>query len=179
MQPREAICEWASDVPAGVGGHPAPPGPASASVFCGRCTANLSLLPPTARFCSRCGLPLPQAISQSDAVPRTGNVATPLSSAEDEPFHPPLILLAYAKALFNLGNRYETAIGSRRNLEEAARCYWKAARLGDAAARERVDAQQAEPDALPYKPPRLALSQSLIVRDPSPPFAAVYRPDVS
>jgi TPR repeat protein len=51
-----------------------------------------------------------------------------------ERFHPPQFLLAYARALFNLGWRYETAVGSKRNLEEAARCYQKAARLSVAAA---------------------------------------------
>ena len=64
---------------------------------------------------------------------------------------PPEILIAYAKALFNLGCRYETALGSRRNLEEAARCYWKAARLSHAAAQA-----PANPDA-------------------PPPFASVHR----
>jgi hypothetical protein len=61
--------------------------------------------------------------------------------------------MAYAKALFNLGWRYETAVGSRRNLEEAARCYWKAARLGDAGARQRLDPVCDVPDAGAGLPP--------------------------
>jgi TPR repeat protein len=52
-------------------------------------------------------------------------------------------LLAYGKSLFNLGWRYEHAIGARRNLTEAARCYWKAARLGDASAVGRINPAQA------------------------------------
>ena len=48
------------------------------------------------------------------------------------------MLLAYARSMFGLGWRYEHAIGSRRNLDEAARCYTKAARLGDPAAVDRL-----------------------------------------
>jgi TPR repeat protein len=105
---------------------PASPGPTSAPrLYCSRCATDVSALPLEARFCNRCGLTLPER--------------TPLRAAPaPEPFQPPLILLAYAKALFNLGWRYETALGSRRNLREAARCYGKAARLGDAAARARA-----------------------------------------
>lgn len=39
------------------------------------------------------------------------------------------ILTGYANALFRLGLRYESALGATRNVEEAARCYDKAARL--------------------------------------------------
>ena len=89
----------------------------------------------------------------------------------------PLILVAYAKALFNLGSRYEAAVGSRRNLGEAARCYWKAARLGDAAARERLAAEPADGRCvLPYPPSPLPVPDSVMARDPGPPFADVYRP---
>lgn len=179
MQTREAIAAWGAEAPAGVDGPAAPSWPATASAFCTRCTASVSLLPRTARFCSRCGLPLPQQVEQPEGVPQNSGADTISSPPATEPFRPPAILLAYARALFNLGNRYETAVGSRRNLQEAARCYWKAARLGDGAARERVETQPEHGDALPYKPPPLPLPGSLIVRDPSPPFAAVYRPDIS
>lgn len=48
------------------------------------------------------------------------------------------MLLAYGKSMFNLGWRYEHAVGARRNLNEAARCYGKAARMGDASAAARL-----------------------------------------
>ena len=66
-----------------------------------------------------------------------------------------LMLIAYGRALFNLGWRYEHAPAWRRNPDEAARCYGKAARLGDTAAVERLS------------PGR---------RDGIPPLAAVYDP---
>ena len=119
---------------------------------CVRCAADLTRLPPPARFCNRCGSPLPQR--QPLPVAATGLAPPAL------PFDPPRILLAYARALFNLGWRYETAVGSRRNLEEAARCYWKAARLGDAGARLRFE-QPANPNDPIH---------------PVPPFAAVHAP---
>lgn len=161
MQPSEAIAERGAAAGARV----------EARVFCPRCTANLSALPDTARFCNRCGLSLPVRLPHPRPAILTGGIHGPSDGTvlPDDPYHPPLILLAYAKALFNLGNRYETAVGSRRNLEEAARCYWKAARLGDAAARERVTAHPDDPGALPYQPP--PLPDCLIVRDSSPPFA--------
>ena len=122
---------------------------AGGRVFCTRCAADVSTLPFEARFCNRCGSPLPAA---ADTAPRVSN--TPQLFAQ------PLILLAYANALFNLGCRYETAIGSRRNLEEAARCYEKAARLGNVAARER------------YAP----LLDGTRPTEPSPPLATVIDP---
>jgi TPR repeat protein len=90
-------------------------------------------------------------------------------------FASPLILLAYGRALFNLGSRYETAVGSRRNVEEAARCYWKAARLGDAAARGRYGAASLGVDSTPHDPPPLPQLPADFV-EPPPPFATVYRP---
>jgi hypothetical protein len=94
------------------------------------------------------------------------------------PFQPPVIVLAYAKALFNLGYRYETAVGSRRNLEEAARCYWKAARLGDSAARERCESGVPGAAFLPYLPTSRP-DEAPPYHDPTPPLATVYRPAVS
>ena len=120
--------------------------------FCTRCAADVSALPFEARFCNRCGTPLPAAAPDASTQP--------LPPAP-QPFAQPLILLAYANALFNLGCRYETAIGSRRNLEEAARCYEKAARLGNPAARAR------------YGP---LLEGTKPVVEPSPPFATVVDP---
>ena len=133
----------------GVGGGP-PPLPAFATpagpVFCHRCSADVARLPPAARFCNRCGSVLPAPPSPSPA-------AAPQRAETCEP--PPDILLAYARALFNLGCRYENAVGSRRNLAEAARCYWKAARLGDAPAAGRFPPSAFEVPVLPYLPPPL------------------------
>jgi len=140
----------------------------AASGHCPRCCADVSALPAAARFCNRCGFPLPTRVS-----------AEPVSAPPPLPqlFASPLILLAYGRALFNLGWRYETAIGSRRNVEEAARCYWKAARLGDAAARERYGhALVAGPTS--HDPPPLPPLPADFV-EPLPPFATVYRPGVS
>jgi len=115
----------------------------AAIVYCPRCATDVSSLPLEARFCNRCGLALPER--------------TALRSTPAEPFQPPLILLAYAKALFNLGWRYESALGSRRNLREAGRCYWKAARLGDVAALSRCGQPTIGPSMPPlasvYRPP--------------------------
>ena len=168
MQPGEAIAERGAADGTRV----------EARVFCPRCTANLSALPDTARFCNRCGFALPERLPQPPVVAEGIDDTPDATVLPDEAYQPPLILLAYAKALFNLGNRYETAIGSRRNVEEAARCYWKAARLGDTAARERVAARPTDPSALPYRPQGVPLPASLIVRDPAPPFADMYRPGV-
>jgi len=137
---------------------------------CPRCCADVSALPPVARYCNRCGFPLPTP-SSLEEVPSP----PPLPQL----FSAPLILLAYGRALFNLGWRYETAIGSRRNIEEAARCYWKAARLGDAAARERYGDAALATEATPHDAPPLPPLPADFVQPPPPPFATVYRPGIS
>jgi hypothetical protein len=121
-------------------------------IFCVRCAADLTPLPPVAKFCNRCGSSLPehfhrQPLAQA-AVPE---VAVPVPVI---PLRPSDILLAYARALVNLGWRYESAVGSRRNLEEAARCYWKAARLDHAAAQISVEA--VPPPLASVHPPSLS-----------------------
>ena len=124
---------------------------ADPTVFCVRCAANVSALPPAARFCNRCGVALSAQFHLAQSV--RPPALPPLPAG---PYQPTLILVAYAQALFNLGRRYETAIGSQRNLDEAARCYWKAARLGDPAALYRVPAPPAAdipPMATIYPPP--------------------------
>jgi len=144
-------------------------------VFCQGCASNLSALPAMARFCNRCGRAVPEgfsAMKEPPAEPET----TIASTAES--FPRPLILIAYGRALFNLGVRYETAVGSRRNVQEAVRCYWKAARLGDEAARDRCSAYAVPAlpaDLLPAAPPPLPYASAQF-RDPSPPFATVHRP---
>src|SRR5436190_10541053 len=49
-----------------------------------------------------------------------------------------LMLLGYANAMYRLGWRYETGLGMGRNTEEALRCYFKAAKLGNSAALARL-----------------------------------------
>jgi len=156
-----------------IGEPPAPEPLPVRPVFCQGCASNLSALPAVARFCNRCGRALPEGFSAMQE-PADDPETTPEPMAD--PFPRPLILLAYARALFNLGVRYETAVGSRRNLEEAVRCYWKAARLGDVAARDRCSAYAVAAlpaDLLPAAPPPLPYA-SAEFRDPSPPFATVH-----
>jgi len=52
-----------------------------------------------------------------------------------------LMLLGYANAMYRLGWRYETGLGSGRNPQEALRCYFKAAKLGNIAALSRLAPQ--------------------------------------
>jgi hypothetical protein len=49
-----------------------------------------------------------------------------------------LMLQAYSNAMYRLGWRYESAAGGHRNADEAIRCYFKAARLGNADALARL-----------------------------------------
>ena len=108
------------------------------SGYCANCAADVTHLPPFARFCHRCGFQLPADVGDR-ALPGLPEPVEHRAVPYARLFFPPsLILLAYGKALFNLGFRYETAIGSRRNQEEALRCYGKAARLGDPSAMGRL-----------------------------------------
>ena len=59
-----------------------------------------------------------------------------------------LMLLGYANAMYRLGSRYERALGSERNVDEAIRCYFKAAKLGNADAVARL-APRCSGDTLP------------------------------
>jgi TPR repeat protein len=60
-----------------------------------------------------------------------------------------MIVMGYARALFRLGSRYESGLGASRNTNEAHRCYFKAARLGDVDARARLaSADEAAPHLL-------------------------------
>jgi uncharacterized Zn finger protein (UPF0148 family) len=63
-----------------------------------------------------------------------------------------LMLLGYANAMFRLGYRYETGLGNNRNPDEAIRCYFKAAKLGNAAALARLAPQCAAPPSVPAAP---------------------------
>jgi TPR repeat protein len=121
---------------------------------------DVTLLPTTARFCNRCGVALPGTVftrrpESAGAIPRRPRFPRPwwlfnlwFACSDSEVDCTPsagrsAVLLAYGKSMFNLGWRYEHAIGARRNLTEAARCYWKAARLGDATAAGRLASTQA------------------------------------
>ena len=68
-----------------------------------------------------------------------------------------IMVVGYARAMNQLGCRYETGHGVARNSDEALRCYCKAARLGNSEARLRLVQRGAEvrvtsPDS-PSNPP--------------------------
>jgi hypothetical protein len=148
-------------------------------VTCRKCNADLSFLPTAARFCNRCGVRLSgETYSIRPGPARRGGVppSGPLfsrprwlfnlwfacvdqackgnpSGAHSAHAGRSSMLLAYGKSLFNLGWRYEHAVGARRNLTEAARCYCKAARLGDPSATGRLGpAARAPVDPAPSRP---------------------------
>ena len=138
---------------------------------CRRCGVDLSRLATPARFCPRCGVSLSAAAvpspvappaapaSPQPAHPAVEQRATPaaewlrLREARAAPSRPPagpqgeshtthsLILVGYANAMYRLGWRYETGLGTGRNVEEAIRCYFKAAKLGNPAALARLAPQ--------------------------------------
>ena len=133
-------------------------------VGCPKCNADLTLLPKVARFCNRCGTALADAAFVAPVPLQCAPSAKPAGPWFCRPrwlfnlwfacvdcdtgiphsvsVGRSAVLLAYGKSLFNLGWRYEHAVGARRNLAEAARCYWKAARLGDPSAVGRLDPAQ-------------------------------------
>ena len=117
--------------------------PALRQHVCPACRADLDFLPASARFCNRCGEPLaPQR--RPGYAPRAARwlwnlwCACPDAGADVPAWDGrSAVLLAFGKSMFNLGWRYEHAVGARRNLAEAERCYGKAARLGDPSAMRR------------------------------------------
>lgn len=123
------------------------------TTICAGCETSLVELPATARFCPSCGMPLPAA--DLPAAPATIDTESRAIRA------------SYAAALYRLGWRYEA--GSPRIAEEAARCYMKAARLGNQSAQVRLDtAPTCAPapeinDAPPLVPPP-AFSERVRVR---------------
>ena len=133
---------------------------------CRACRADLSCLPPIARYCYHCGAALPDLRRNCRWSPSRSSwsrwllnlwYACDSDAGNADAFFAgrSAVLLAYGKSMFNLGWRYEHAVGSRRNLAEAARCYWKAARLGDPSAVGRLG-QPAVTDSLaPTSPPTL------------------------
>src|SRR5256885_4903719 len=108
----------------------------SGPVPCPRCRADLSRTPPGARFCSRCGVDLLAGPSDDSNVGENHS----------------LMLMGYANAMYNLGCRYEMGRGTARNADEAIRCYYKAAKLGNPYALARLaphlhDARSADAQA--------------------------------
>lgn len=148
--------------------------PSEAQPACPRCQTDLSRLTASARFCPRCGLNLcpPSGVPPVPVVPllpseevalmarsRVENwvrlrerldeapaVITPISAESRS-----LIVLGYSNAMYRLGWRYETGNGTGRNPDEAVRCYFKAAKLGNPAALARL-APKCAPDE-PSPPP--------------------------
>ena len=117
---------------------------------CLRCSTDLTRLPEWARYCPKCGLDThqspPAAILSYATVPGGGDdrfmgwehlreLAAPQIPAAREisAIHEPtsVMLTGYSNAMYNLGQRYETGLGAAKNPREAARCYVKAARLGN------------------------------------------------
>ncbi len=66
-----------------------------------------------------------------------------------------LMLLGYANAMYRLGWRYETGLGGGHQPQEALRCYFKAAKLGNIAALTRLAPQcvAASMGPAPMNPP--------------------------
>src|SRR4051812_8422831 len=98
---------------------------------CTRCQHDLFGLPPTARFCPRCGHEQPEI----PLAEKTELVIPPLPAAN---YDHSVVIVGYARAMNSLGARYETGQGVARNSDEALRCFCKAARLGNSEARSRL-----------------------------------------
>src|SRR5258705_12618547 len=96
---------------------------------CPRCHHDLSRLPPTAHFCPHCGQNQPR-------IP-LADFAFPPAPPAPEHFHS-VMIVGYARAMSQLGSRYETGHGVARNSDEALRCFCKATRLGNSEARSRL-----------------------------------------
>jgi TPR repeat protein len=96
---------------------------------CPDCHSDLSNIPVIAKFCPHCGTGLEGRVT---AVPARN--AAPFARLTD-------MVVGYANAMCRLGWRYEVGPAGTRNPREAARCYFKSARLGNSEARERLQAQ--------------------------------------
>ena len=136
---------------------------------CPRCHDDLSRVQSVARFCPHCGIDL-RNTRQADVAPAETAEQAPAVSHQWHLFGSQSaaaqagrssLVRGFAKALFRLGRRYEEGLGAAHNRQEAARCYQKAAILGDAEALERLP----HPPALPE--PTSSLS----------PDSAVLKPD--
>lgn len=118
---------------------------------CPKCLSDLCSLPKSARYCPHCGWDLQQppamAVVQErpttpdDPFPHPPTVTPPgdnsVPGRRPEPIRSP-ILRGFATALYRLGARYERGLGASYNSDEAQRCYFKAAKLGNSAAIARL-----------------------------------------
>lgn len=98
-----------------------------APIPCPRCASDLAGLPEQASYCPHCGLPLEDPDLRARLQRHNADIPAHTS-----------IVHGYAHALFRLGRRYETGLGASRHEAEARRCYFKAAKLGSAPARDRM-----------------------------------------
>jgi TPR repeat protein len=122
-------------------GPPAEGGAAEAPGYphCSRCHADLTHCFLSARFCPRCGITL--AALPGEAPPAVTIPPLPLPVLAIEPSESRdthALILGYANAMFRLGWRYENGQGASHNAEEAVRCYFKAAKLGNGSALARL-----------------------------------------
>jgi TPR repeat protein len=136
--------------PAEAGRADAAPADALPYPHCSRCQADLAHCFLSARFCPRCGMTLAD-LSETAARPARLPPPLPLPVLAVEPREAGgdthALILGYANAMFRLGWHYENGGGVSRNAEEAVRCYFKAAKLGNGSARARLTTQDPhEPD---------------------------------
>ena len=136
--------------------------PTAAAARCFRCGSDVSRLPEGARYCPRCGLDThagpPAAIvaraaeAHSTALRPAGEWQHLFELSESADFPPPLpadvsqephsvMLQGYSNAMYKLGRRYEVGAGTARIPDEAVRCYFKSARLGNLRALARLAAR--------------------------------------
>lgn len=111
---------------------------------CPRCRAGTEHLPPSARYCPRCGTALAEH-RRAAVTPPPPPPPLPAVAQRSAPQHPGYfvprstdIVAGYGEALYRLGRRYEAGVGWRHHPGEAVRCFTKAARLGNAKALERL-----------------------------------------
>src|SRR5258705_6569362 len=97
---------------------------------CPRCHHDLSQLPATAHFCPRCG-------QDQEEIPLADFTPAPPAPPAPEHFHS-IVVVGFARAMTQLGERYEAGQGVACNSDEALRYYCKAARLGNSEARSHL-----------------------------------------
>lgn len=139
---------------------------ASAARYCPRCGLNLcppSGIPPvpvvpllpSEEFARTANARVEDWIrlrEQLDAELASRTTGAPTALAPTPPISPEsrsLIVLGYSNAMYRLGWRYETGNGTARNTDEAVRCYFKAAKLGNPAAVARLAPRCAEDESTP------------------------------
>jgi hypothetical protein len=136
-----------------------------------------------ARFCPRCGFHLTDDLHPFAATPAAADrrawmvnlsnwkrlrqaVPPPVPAFAPGRDVRPLVLVGFANAMYNLGWRYEKGYGSRRNADEAMRCYFKAAKLGNSGALARLAPQCMAPAAQPESiPPAIVPFAAIAERD--------------